>query len=200
MRAAIPRRRTRRMRRARLHPDRAAGRDVDHRHPGDDGAGAVPEQRRSTRGRAVLKEDLFRMRDAIDQYYADKGQYPSTLDALVSDGYLRKLPEDPFTKSSTHLADRAGRARSEQSHRGSRRLRRQERLGRHRARRHQVRRLGLDGGQCVSYNRRHALDSAGPARRPRHRLRVSRAVRPDACRRAAEHGPGLDPAGRRDPA
>src|SRR5436305_12167851 len=50
---------------------------------------------------AVLKEDLFRMRDAIDQYYADKNQYPSTVDALVSDGYLRKVPEDPFTKSST---------------------------------------------------------------------------------------------------
>jgi general secretion pathway protein G len=50
---------------------------------------------------ATLKEDLFRMRDAIDQYYADKGQYPSTLDALVSDGYLRKVPEDPFTKSNS---------------------------------------------------------------------------------------------------
>ena len=50
---------------------------------------------------AVLKEDLFQMRDAIDQYYADKNQYPSTLDALVSEGYLRKLPEDPFTKSAT---------------------------------------------------------------------------------------------------
>jgi general secretion pathway protein G len=50
---------------------------------------------------AVLKEDLFRMRDAIDQYYADKNQYPATLDALVSDGYIRKLPDDPFTKSST---------------------------------------------------------------------------------------------------
>jgi general secretion pathway protein G len=50
---------------------------------------------------AVLKEDLFRLRDAIDQYYADKGQYPSTLDTLVSDGYLRRLPEDPFTKSSS---------------------------------------------------------------------------------------------------
>jgi general secretion pathway protein G len=49
---------------------------------------------------ATLKEDLFRMRDAIDQYYADKGQWPSTIDALVSDGYLRRLPEDPFTKSS----------------------------------------------------------------------------------------------------
>jgi general secretion pathway protein G len=50
---------------------------------------------------ATLKEDLFRMRDAIDQYYADKNQYPSTLDALVSEGYLRKIPEDPFTKSTT---------------------------------------------------------------------------------------------------
>ncbi len=50
---------------------------------------------------SVLKQDLFHMRDAIDQYYADKGQYPSTLDALVSDGYVRKLPEDPFTKSNS---------------------------------------------------------------------------------------------------
>ena len=50
---------------------------------------------------AVLKADLFRMRDAIDQYYADKNQYPSTLDALVSEGYLRKMPDDPFTRNST---------------------------------------------------------------------------------------------------
>jgi general secretion pathway protein G len=49
---------------------------------------------------ATLKTDLFRMRDAIDQYYADKGKYPSSLDALVSDGYMRKVPEDPFTKTS----------------------------------------------------------------------------------------------------
>lgn len=50
---------------------------------------------------AVLKEDLFRMRDAIDQYYADKMMYPGTLDALVSEGYLRQLPDDPFTMSSS---------------------------------------------------------------------------------------------------
>jgi len=49
---------------------------------------------------ATLKTDLFRMRDAIDQYYADKGKYPSGLDSLVSEGYLRKVPEDPITKSS----------------------------------------------------------------------------------------------------
>ena len=50
---------------------------------------------------AVLKQDLFQMREAIDQYYADKGQYPSTLDALATEGYMRALPEDPFTKSKT---------------------------------------------------------------------------------------------------
>jgi general secretion pathway protein G len=49
---------------------------------------------------SVLKTDLFRMRDAIDQYYADKGKYPASIDALVSEGYLRKVPEDPMTKSS----------------------------------------------------------------------------------------------------
>jgi general secretion pathway protein G len=48
---------------------------------------------------AVLKEDLFRMRDAIDQYYADKGEYPASLDALVSDGYMREIPTDPLTRS-----------------------------------------------------------------------------------------------------
>jgi general secretion pathway protein G len=49
---------------------------------------------------AVLKENLFRMREAIDQYYADKGQYPPTLESLVSDGYLRAIPEDPFTRTA----------------------------------------------------------------------------------------------------
>ncbi len=50
---------------------------------------------------AVLKEDLFRMRDAIDQYYADKGQYPASLDELVSSGYMRRLEPDPFTHSES---------------------------------------------------------------------------------------------------
>jgi len=48
---------------------------------------------------AVLKTNLFRMRDAIDQYYADKGKYPSSIDSLVSDGYLRSIPEDPISRS-----------------------------------------------------------------------------------------------------
>jgi general secretion pathway protein G len=50
---------------------------------------------------AVLKEDLFRLRDAIDQYYADKNQYPSDVGALVSDGYLREIPKDPMTDSAS---------------------------------------------------------------------------------------------------
>jgi general secretion pathway protein G len=49
---------------------------------------------------AVLREDLFRMRDAIDQYYADKGRYPADLQALVTDGYLRAIPVDPMTGSA----------------------------------------------------------------------------------------------------
>ena len=49
---------------------------------------------------STLKTDLFRMRDAVDQYYADKGKYPSSLDSLVSEGYMRKVPEDPLTKSA----------------------------------------------------------------------------------------------------
>jgi len=49
---------------------------------------------------AVLKEDLFRMRDAIDQYYADKNKYPPSLDELVSDKYLRDVPRDPITNSA----------------------------------------------------------------------------------------------------
>ena len=49
---------------------------------------------------AVLQEDLFRMRDAIDQYYADKAKYPLDLATLVSEGYLRQVPKDPITNSS----------------------------------------------------------------------------------------------------
>ena len=49
---------------------------------------------------ATLKTNLFRMRDAIDQYYADKGKYPSSLDTLVSEQYIRRIPVDPFTNSA----------------------------------------------------------------------------------------------------
>ncbi len=48
---------------------------------------------------AVLKEDLYAIRDVIDQYFADKGKYPESLDTLVEEGYLRKIPVDPITGS-----------------------------------------------------------------------------------------------------
>jgi general secretion pathway protein G len=50
---------------------------------------------------AVLKENLYQMRDAIGKYYADKGKYPESLEALASDRYLRKIPLDPITESAT---------------------------------------------------------------------------------------------------
>jgi len=50
---------------------------------------------------AVLKEDLYQLRDAIGKYYGDKGKYPETLDALATERYLRKIPVDPITESAT---------------------------------------------------------------------------------------------------
>ena len=49
---------------------------------------------------ATLKSNLVRMRDAIDQYYADKGAYPSSIQSLVSDGYMRAIPMDTITNST----------------------------------------------------------------------------------------------------
>jgi len=49
---------------------------------------------------AVLKEDLYRMRQAIDQYYADRNRYPESLDVLITERYLRSMPVDPFTNSA----------------------------------------------------------------------------------------------------
>ena len=61
----------------------------------------VSYQNSVTRAReAVLKEDLFRLRDAIDQYYADKNKWPGSLEDLVTDGYVREIPKDPMTDSA----------------------------------------------------------------------------------------------------
>lgn len=49
---------------------------------------------------AVLREDLFTMRQSIDQYTQDKVKAPQTLDDLVSSGYMRTIPKDPFTDSN----------------------------------------------------------------------------------------------------
>src|SRR5512145_2318036 len=46
---------------------------------------------------AVLRDDLFKMRSLIDQFAADKGRLPQSLDELVSEGYMREVPVDPMT-------------------------------------------------------------------------------------------------------
>jgi len=50
---------------------------------------------------AVLRENLNQMRDALQKYYGDKGKYPDALEALAAEKYLRKVPVDPVTESST---------------------------------------------------------------------------------------------------
>ncbi|HXX75660.1 MAG TPA: prepilin-type N-terminal cleavage/methylation domain-containing protein [Nitrospiraceae bacterium] len=50
---------------------------------------------------AALRQDLFTMRDVLDQHRADQGKYPPSLQALVGAGYLRAIPSDPFTNSAT---------------------------------------------------------------------------------------------------
>jgi len=47
---------------------------------------------------AVLREDLYSFRTTIDQFFADQGKYPDTLNELVDKRYLREIPKDPFTK------------------------------------------------------------------------------------------------------
>lgn len=49
---------------------------------------------------AVLMQDLSVMREAIDQFYGDRGRYPEALVELASEGYVRKVPVDPMTKST----------------------------------------------------------------------------------------------------
>jgi general secretion pathway protein G len=49
---------------------------------------------------ATLKEDLFSMRSVIDQFHGDKGNFPPDLQTLITQGYLRKIPVDPMTKSA----------------------------------------------------------------------------------------------------
>ena len=49
---------------------------------------------------AALKENLFILRDVIDQFYADNTKYPTALTELVEKGYIRQVPKDPVTGSA----------------------------------------------------------------------------------------------------
>jgi general secretion pathway protein G len=56
----------------------------------------------------VLMEDLFQIREAIDQYYADNGKYPAAITDLInsqdkSKSYLRVMPKDPFTNADNWI-------------------------------------------------------------------------------------------------
>ncbi len=64
---------------------------------------AVPRyfQTIDTSKEKILLENLHATRDAIDKFYGDTGRYPESLDELVSKRYLRALPIDPITDSST---------------------------------------------------------------------------------------------------
>ena len=59
---------------------------------------------------AVLKEDLHVMRAAIDSYTMDKQKAPQSLDDLITDGYLKAIPEDPMTHSKTTWVTNTGDA------------------------------------------------------------------------------------------
>jgi general secretion pathway protein G len=50
---------------------------------------------------AALRHNLFTLRDLLDQHRADQGKYPQSLQALMSAGYLKAMPHDPFTNSNT---------------------------------------------------------------------------------------------------
>ncbi|MCP2519303.1 type II secretion system GspH family protein [SCandidatus Aminicenantes bacterium Aminicenantia_JdfR_composite] len=62
---------------------------------------AIPQFKHATlkAKEAVLKENLYVLRKVIDDYYSDKGKYPPSLEALVEEGYLRRIPIDPITGS-----------------------------------------------------------------------------------------------------
>ena len=63
---------------------------------------AVPSFQRSIiRSReASLRNSLFVLRDVIDQYYGDFGEYPDSLEILVEKRYIREVPMDPITGST----------------------------------------------------------------------------------------------------
>ncbi len=63
---------------------------------------ALPQFQTGTRRarESVLKENLYVMRTLINQYYTDKMKYPASLQTLVDEGYLRKIPIDPITNAA----------------------------------------------------------------------------------------------------
>lgn len=71
----------------------------------------------------TLRHNLSALRDSIDQFRADKGVYPQTLNDLVQSGYLKRMPMDPYTESSdswtTEMATEAGQSGISDVHSGA---------------------------------------------------------------------------------
>lgn len=63
-------------------------------------AGCFSQPDELHRKEAILREDLFSIRQAIDQYSQERNHAPRVLDDLISAGYLRAIPKDPFTNSA----------------------------------------------------------------------------------------------------
>ncbi len=63
---------------------------------------ALPTYQRSVQyaKETVLKENLWQMRKAIDQYASDKGKYPPSIESLVEGKYLREMPIDPILEAA----------------------------------------------------------------------------------------------------
>jgi general secretion pathway protein G len=63
---------------------------------------ALPNMQRALiRAReTALRQNLFVLRDVIDQYYGDHGRYPDSLEGLVDEKYIRKIPVDPTTATA----------------------------------------------------------------------------------------------------
>jgi general secretion pathway protein G len=57
---------------------------------------------------AVLRENLATLRDALDQYHADKGRWPDSLETLAQEHYLRAVPRDPITERNDTWTTEAG--------------------------------------------------------------------------------------------
>ena len=68
---------------------------------------AIPHYRRSIlmARETMLKDDLFTLRQVIDEYSYDKKKAPQSLDDLVSEGYIKQIPRDPFTNQRDWLTD-----------------------------------------------------------------------------------------------
>ena len=164
-----------------LHPDRADHGGRARGDPRRDRAAELPGGDHPVDARRCCKENLYRLRDLIDQYYVDKGQYPRSLEVLVEEGYLRKLPDGP-DHAGHRLDPGLLGARPGQPGGDAGRLRRQELLRGPVARGHAVQRVVKAVGGGMTRAPRRTLLARG-ARRARRDARAAPRAGPTARRR-----------------